>query len=61
MVDHTIDVLPRYSHIMDLAQTGIDRVFLKGSEGRDIADVILTETQTTLQYKRQRKNRGIRM
>lgn len=53
MVDHVIDVLSTCRRIMDLARTCIDiRDFSEGSYERAIVDVILTEAQPTVQYKR---------
>lgn len=39
MANHVMDVLPRYWHIIELAQTGIGiEVFSKDSSKRDIID-----------------------
>lgn len=43
---------------MDLVQEGIDRgVFPRGSDARDIVDIILTKAQGALQHMRPRRNK----
>lgn len=59
--DHVAYVLHACCYIIDHARAGIYIwVFPKGSHERDILGVILIEIQTTFQYKRQRRNMGVR-
>lgn len=58
-VDHVIDVLPTCHCKETNAHTNIERRdFLEDTFGSAAIDVILSEAQTTLRYRRQRRNRG---
>lgn len=61
MTDYVVDVLPRCRRIIDFARAGINKkVFLNGTLGRNIVDDILNVARTTLQYRRQRRNKRVR-
>lgn len=54
LLDHVHDALPRCRHIMEIAQTNIDRgIFPDGSEVREVLDDIMKEARETLMYWRQ--------
>lgn len=58
-LEHTDDVLPMCSRIMEIAQTRIDEgIFPDGSGVRRVRDAIMAETQRTLLYRRHRRRIG---